>query len=93
MPAAKSAGCLLSEASQIFYAMFYSPLFVLSFSAQIRTPSKKASLATKLNVNGKALSRDATPDTRLLRALGDHLQLGGTNDGCGVAKYIHRAHE
>lgn len=74
-------------------AMFYSPLFVLSFSAQIRTPSKKASLATKLNVNGKALSRDATPDTRLRRALRDHLQLGGTNDGCGVAKYIHRAHE
>lgn len=73
--------------------MFYSPLFALSFSAQIRTPSKKASLATKLNVNGKALSSDATPNTRLLRALGDHLQLGGTNHGCGVAKYIHRAHE
>jgi len=73
--------------------MFYSPLFVLSFSAQIRTPSKKASLATKLNVNGKALSSDATPDTRLRRALHDHLQLGGTNHGCGVAKYIHKAHE
>lgn len=40
---------------------------------------------TKLNVNGKAVSIDAAPDTPLLWALRDHLKLNGTKYGCGMA--------
>ncbi len=40
---------------------------------------------TKLNVNGKAVSIDATADTPLLWALRDHLKLNGTKYGCGMA--------
>ena len=36
-----------------------------------------------LNVNGKALTTDATPDTPLLWVLRDHLGLTGTKFGCG----------
>jgi isoquinoline 1-oxidoreductase subunit alpha len=40
---------------------------------------------TKLNVNGKAVTVDAAPDTPLLWALRDHLKLNGTKYGCGMA--------
>ncbi len=40
---------------------------------------------TKLNVNGKAVSIEAAPDTPLLWALRDHLKLNGTKYGCGMA--------
>jgi len=38
-----------------------------------------------LNVNGKAVSVDADPDTPLLWVLRDHLDLTGTKYGCGMA--------
>ena len=38
-----------------------------------------------LNVNGKPLETDATPDTPLLWVLRDHLGLTGTKFGCGQA--------
>ena len=40
---------------------------------------------TKLNVNGRAVSINASPDTPLLWALRDHLKLNGTKYGCGMA--------
>ena len=36
-----------------------------------------------LNINGKAVQVDAAPDTPLLWALRDHLQMTGTKFGCG----------
>ena len=39
----------------------------------------------KLNVNGKQLSVDVTPDTPLLWVLRDSLNLTGTKYGCGMA--------
>jgi isoquinoline 1-oxidoreductase alpha subunit len=39
----------------------------------------------KLTVNGKAVSVDAEPDTPLLWALREELQLTGTKFGCGMA--------
>lgn len=39
----------------------------------------------KLNVNGKAVQVDVAPDTPLLWALRDTLQLTGTKYGCGQA--------
>jgi isoquinoline 1-oxidoreductase alpha subunit len=39
----------------------------------------------KLNVNGKTVTVDAEPDTPLLWALRDNLQLTGTKFGCGMA--------
>ncbi len=39
----------------------------------------------KLNVNGRAVTINATPDTPLLWALRDHLKLHGTKFGCGMA--------
>lgn len=39
----------------------------------------------KLNVNGKAVNVDVDPDTPLLWALRDTLQLTGTKYGCGQA--------
>ncbi|MFM7708301.1 MAG: (2Fe-2S)-binding protein, partial [Gammaproteobacteria bacterium] len=38
-----------------------------------------------INVNGKPLETDATPDTPLLWMLRDHLGLTGTKFGCGQA--------
>lgn len=38
-----------------------------------------------LNVNGKQLSTDASPDTPLLWVLRDHLHLTGSKFGCGKA--------
>ena len=38
-----------------------------------------------LNVNGRAVRVDATPDTPLLWVLRDHLGLTGTKYGCGLA--------
>jgi isoquinoline 1-oxidoreductase alpha subunit len=43
-------------------------------------------MATKLEVNGKAVSVEATPDTPLLWVLRDELNLTGTKYGCGVAQ-------
>ena len=40
---------------------------------------------TKLDVNGKTVSVDAEPDTPLLWALRDNLQMTGTKFGCGMA--------
>jgi aerobic-type carbon monoxide dehydrogenase small subunit (CoxS/CutS family) len=39
----------------------------------------------KLDVNGRAIETDATPDTPLLWVLRDHLNLTGTKFGCGMA--------
>jgi aerobic-type carbon monoxide dehydrogenase small subunit (CoxS/CutS family) len=39
----------------------------------------------KLNVNGRELESDATPETPLLWVLRDHLALTGTKYGCGMA--------
>ncbi len=38
-----------------------------------------------LNINGKSVDVDASPDTPLLWALRDHLQMTGTKFGCGAA--------
>jgi isoquinoline 1-oxidoreductase alpha subunit len=38
-----------------------------------------------LNINGKSVDVDAAPDTPLLWALRDHLQMTGTKFGCGAA--------
>ena len=38
-----------------------------------------------LNVNGRTLETDASPDTPLLWVLRDHLGLTGTKYGCGAA--------
>jgi isoquinoline 1-oxidoreductase alpha subunit len=40
---------------------------------------------TTLTVNGKTYNVDAAPDTPLLWALRDHLQMNGTKFGCGMA--------
>ena len=39
----------------------------------------------KLNVNGKQLNVEASPDTPLLRVLRDDLNMTGTKYGCGMA--------
>jgi isoquinoline 1-oxidoreductase alpha subunit len=43
-------------------------------------------MAATLDVNGKALQVQATPDTPLLWVLRDELRLTGTKYGCGVAQ-------
>ncbi|HET9161323.1 MAG TPA: (2Fe-2S)-binding protein [Caulobacteraceae bacterium] len=43
-------------------------------------------MATKLEVNGKAVTVEATPDTPLLWVIRDELNLTGTKYGCGVAQ-------
>jgi isoquinoline 1-oxidoreductase subunit alpha len=40
---------------------------------------------TNLTLNGKPVSLDAAPDTPLLWALRDHLQMTGTKFGCGAS--------
>ena len=40
---------------------------------------------TKLTVNGKAVTINASPDTPLLWALRDDLNMNGTKFGCGLA--------
>ena len=40
----------------------------------------------EFTVNGKAQSLDLSPDTPLLWAIRDHLQLTGTKFGCGIAE-------
>ena len=40
---------------------------------------------TTINVNGKAIETDASPDTPLLWVLRDHLGMTGTKFGCGQA--------
>ena len=40
----------------------------------------------RLNINGKAVSLDIEPDTPLLWALRDTLQLTGTKYGCGLGQ-------
>lgn len=42
-------------------------------------------MAVDLNVNGKAVSASADPDTPLLWVLRDELGLTGTKFGCGIA--------
>ncbi|MBY0337335.1 MAG: (2Fe-2S)-binding protein [Acetobacteraceae bacterium] len=39
----------------------------------------------KLNVNGRVVEVDASPDTPLLWALREHVGLTGTKYGCGIA--------
>jgi len=43
-------------------------------------------MAVKLNVNGKDVTLASSPDTPLLWALRDELNLTGTKYGCGVAQ-------
>ena len=42
-------------------------------------------MATKLNVNGRAVSVNAEPDTPLLWVIRDELGMTGTKFGCGAA--------
>jgi isoquinoline 1-oxidoreductase alpha subunit len=42
-------------------------------------------MSTTLQINGKNVEVDATPDTPLLWALRDHLGMTGTKFGCGAA--------
>jgi isoquinoline 1-oxidoreductase subunit alpha len=41
-------------------------------------------MMTQLNINGRAVAVDASPDTPLLWVLRDHLQMTGTKFGCGM---------
>ena len=43
-------------------------------------------MAITLNVNGKDVSVEASPDTPLLWALRDELNMTGTKYGCGIAQ-------
>jgi isoquinoline 1-oxidoreductase alpha subunit len=43
-------------------------------------------MATTLEINGKTVSLNAPPDTPLLWALRDELELTGTKYGCGIAQ-------
>ena len=43
-------------------------------------------MATKLEVNGKAVTVEAAPDTPLLWVIRDELNMTGTKYGCGVAQ-------
>jgi isoquinoline 1-oxidoreductase alpha subunit len=43
-------------------------------------------MATVLNINGKDVSVEASPDTPLLWVLRDELELTGTKYGCGIAQ-------
>ena len=43
-------------------------------------------MATKLEVNGKAVTVEAAPDTPLLWVIRDELNLTGTKYGCGVSQ-------
>jgi isoquinoline 1-oxidoreductase alpha subunit len=49
------------------------------------TITKDATMTTKLNVNGRAVSVNAEPDTPLLWVIRDELGMTGTKFGCGVA--------
>jgi len=42
-------------------------------------------MSVTLNVNGQNYAVDAEPDTPLLWALRDHIELTGTKFGCGIA--------
>jgi len=43
-------------------------------------------MAITLNINGKAVALNSTPDTPLLWALRDELMMTGTKYGCGIAQ-------
>ncbi|MFI4936108.1 MAG: (2Fe-2S)-binding protein [Caulobacterales bacterium] len=43
-------------------------------------------MAVTLNINGKDVSVDTTPDTPLLWVLRDELNMTGTKYGCGIAQ-------
>jgi len=43
-------------------------------------------MAITLNINGKDVAVDSTPDTPLLWVLRDELELTGTKYGCGIAQ-------
>ena len=43
-------------------------------------------MAISLTVNGKTVEVDADPETPLLWALRDHLEMTGTKFGCGIAQ-------
>src|SRR5262250_2446132 len=49
-------------------------------------PPGETPMATSLNVNGKARSVDAEPDTPLLYVLRNDLELNGAKFGCGLAQ-------
>jgi isoquinoline 1-oxidoreductase subunit alpha len=41
-------------------------------------------MMTQININGREVTVDASPDTPLLWVLRDHLQMTGTKFGCGM---------
>src|ERR1700679_3938903 len=47
---------------------------------------REGAVTTNLNINGKAYSVEATPETPLLWVLRDELNLTGTKYGCGIAQ-------
>jgi isoquinoline 1-oxidoreductase alpha subunit len=53
--------------------------------ASFHFPKKDLIMTTKLNVNGRAVSVKAEPDTPLLWVIRDELGMTGTKFGCGAA--------
>src|SRR5579871_2085799 len=55
------------------------------FRSRVPVFHSHEALMIKLNVNGRAATVDADPDTPLLWVLREHLGLTGTKYGCGIA--------
>ena len=68
------------EPTEVTPGPLYYPVNTALMAEQRRAP-----VPTKLTVNGQTREVDVTPDTPLLWALRDTLQLTGTKFGCGVA--------
>jgi isoquinoline 1-oxidoreductase alpha subunit len=51
----------------------------------LKSKPKESDMPVTINVNGVDHAIDATPDTPLLWAIRDHIELTGTKFGCGMA--------
>jgi isoquinoline 1-oxidoreductase subunit alpha len=71
------------EQGLIFFVKVQGGLFYVA-QAKAQFP-QGVFMAISLNVNGKAVSVDADPNTPILWALRDNLDLTGTKFGCGMA--------
>jgi isoquinoline 1-oxidoreductase subunit alpha len=60
-------------------------LFFVFTVSKIQLFSKSGVFAMKLNINGQIKDAEVTPDTPLLWALRDSLNMTGTKYGCGMA--------
>src|SRR6476659_8134071 len=65
----------------------HGPFPTCSLRLIVRSPqaTPRAALVTKLNVNGKTVEVDASPEMPLLWVLRDTLGMTGTKFGCGMA--------